>query len=71
MAELRRRMHRRGADGEEQAEVREREADEEMASAEEFDYTVVNDDLARAAGEIAAILEREREDPGRRAIVFD
>ena len=36
-----------------------------MNVAGEFDHTVVNDDLQRAATEIAAIIARERRRPGR------
>ena len=39
-----------------------------MAIAAEFDYTVVNDDLAQAADEIDAIMSRAREREGREAV---
>jgi guanylate kinase len=36
-----------------------------MDAAAEFDYTVVNDDLERAATETEAIIAAERKRPGR------
>jgi guanylate kinase len=64
-AELRRRVKKRGADTDEQMRVREDTARREMAAASEFDYTVVNEDVARAADEIEGIMDRERDQPGR------
>lgn len=58
--ELERRLTARAADPPEQMEVRLREAEAEMATADEFDYAVVNDDLDRCAEEIEEIIERER-----------
>lgn len=65
LAELTRRLLARGSETKEEAELRLRTATAEMASADEFDYTVVNDDLDRCAAEILAIMERERSRPGR------
>lgn len=67
-AELRRRVKKRGADTDEQVRVREETAEREMAVGREFDYTVVNDDVARAADEIEAIMARECARPGREAV---
>lgn len=67
-AELRRRVKKRGGDSDEQVRVRRETAEGEMAAAGEFDHTVVNDDVARAADEIEAIMSRERERPGREAV---
>jgi len=67
-AELERRLRARGADTTKQMALRLRVAKEEMAAASEFDYTVVNDDLARSAAEIEAIMSRERARPGRQAV---
>lgn len=67
-AELKRRVRARGADTAEQVALRERIAKEEMGAAGEFDYTVINDDLSRCAGEIEEILARERVRPGRRPV---
>jgi guanylate kinase len=39
-----------------------------MAAAGEFDYTVVNDELARCADEIDEIMLRERSRAGREAV---
>ncbi len=64
-AELERRLRERGADSDEQMEVRLRIAKEETRAAGEFDYTVVNDDLDRCAAEIEEILARERARSGR------
>jgi guanylate kinase len=41
------------------------EAEEEEARAVEFDHVVVNDDVDRAVEEVAAILERRRQEPPR------
>jgi guanylate kinase len=67
-AELRRRVQKRGGDSAEQVRLREQTAVREMAAANEFDYTVVNDDLARAAAEIEKIMARERTHSGRGAV---
>lgn len=63
--ELRRRVKKRGGDSAEQVRVRQETAEQEMATAEEFDYTIVNDDLTRAADQIEEIMALERERPGR------
>ena len=67
LAELTRRLIERGFDSKEQAELRMRIATSEMESADEFDYTVVNDDLDRCVAEVREILERERRRRGRPA----
>jgi len=69
--ELDRRLNDRGADTDEQAAIRLKIADEEMAAAGEFDHTVINDDLDACVAEIEAILETERLRPGRKAVVID
>jgi guanylate kinase len=66
--ELHRRLNERAADTEEQAALRLRIADEEMAAATEFDFTVVNDDLDKCVREIVEILEHERANPGRKLV---
>jgi len=63
--ELKRRLLSRGGDSLEQQELRLRVAEQEMKSAPEFDYTVVNDDLQRCVREVEEILERERARPDR------
>ena len=66
--ELHRRLNQRAADSDAQAALRLKIADEEMAAAGEFDFTVVNDDLDACVAEIGEILERERANPDRKAV---
>jgi guanylate kinase len=66
--ELRSRVRKRGGDSDDQVKLRQETAVREMAVAEEFDYTVVNDDLARAGDEIDEIMSRERGRPGREEV---
>ena len=68
-AELRRRVRERGADSEQQIQVREETATQEMAGASEFDYHVVNDDLEECANEIRRIMSEERSRPDRDGII--
>lgn len=63
--EMERRLRERDSETESQVAIRLKTAAEEMDAAGEFDHTVVNDDLERAADEIEAIIARERERPGR------
>ena len=63
--EMERRLRERDSDSESQVALRLKTAAEEMTVAGEFDHTVVNDDLERAASELAAIIARERQRPGR------
>jgi len=63
------RLRSRGTDGEEQLELRLRVAREELAAADEFDYTVVNDDLNACVDEIEGILAAERARKGRQPVV--
>ena len=63
--EMERRLRDRDSDTEDQIALRLETASEEVDTAGEFDHTVVNDDLERAAAEIEAIIARERERPGR------
>jgi guanylate kinase len=71
IAELERRLVNRGADNAEQAELRLKVAEQELETAGEFDYTVINDDLDRCAQEIADILDAERARPDRQAVDID
>ena len=64
-AELERRLRSRGGDTDEQVELRLETARQEIAAAGEFDYVVVNDDLAASAAEIERIIAEERSRPGR------
>ncbi|MEX0683855.1 MAG: guanylate kinase [Dehalococcoidia bacterium] len=63
--EMENRLRSRGGDTTEQVELRLKTAAEEMDVAGEFDYVVVNDDLDRAAAEIAQIVTTERRRPDR------
>jgi len=63
------RLRSRGTDGEEQLALRLRVAREELAAADEFDYTVVNDDLNACVDEIEGILAAERARKGRQPVV--
>jgi guanylate kinase len=59
--EQRRRLEQRGTESEATIERRlARAADEERIAAAEFDAVVVNDEVVRATGELAAILEARR-----------
>lgn len=63
--EMERRLRERASDSPEQIARRLETATEEMRSADEFDYTVINDDLDRAAAEIEEIVATERARPDR------
>ena len=54
--ELKRRLVGRGTDDEETIDRRLAHADEEMAAEKEFDVTVVNDFVERAADELVGLL---------------
>ncbi len=68
--EMERRLRDRDSDTESQVALRLKTAFAEMDAAAEFDHTVTNDDLERAAAEIEAIIARERERPGREKLPF-
>ncbi len=55
-ADLRRRLEARGTDDEATIAARLEVAEEELAAQEEFPHIVVNDDVDRAAAELAAIV---------------
>ncbi len=59
--ELERRLRRRGTDDDEVIRLRLKNARGEMAARREYDYVIMNDDLDRAAAEMANALRRERE----------
>lgn len=59
--ELRRRLEQRGTDSPEVIERRFRDALSDISHWDEFDYAVVNDDLERAAEQLAAIVRGEPE----------
>ena len=60
MSELRARLERRAEDSPEVIARRLRNAREEIAQWESYDYVLVNDDLDRTFGELKAILAAER-----------
>jgi guanylate kinase len=59
-AELQRRLMSRGTEEDNEMARRLTAAADEMTNAEWFDHVVVNDDLQRAADEVAAIIETYR-----------
>jgi guanylate kinase len=63
--ELERRLRKRNANAEDDMALRLRNAREEIACKDEFDYQIVNDDLDRAVAEMAELLRRERQRRGR------
>jgi guanylate kinase len=58
--ELARRLRGRGTESEEKIARRLDEATRELATASWFDHVIVNDDLARTAAEVAAIIDGAR-----------
>lgn len=60
MAELQNRLERRAEDSPEVIARRLRNAREEIAQWESYDYVLINDDLQRTFGELRAILDAER-----------
>jgi guanylate kinase len=58
--ELRRRLLGRGTDTMKVVEARIRRAREEVEVAERYDYVIINDDLARCADDLVAIVRAER-----------
>jgi guanylate kinase len=62
MAELAERLRGRGTEAAAAIAKRLHRAETEVAAAEEFDHVVVNDDAARAAGKVAAIIEAQRKE---------
>ncbi len=63
--ELEWRLRSRATDAPEQLELRLRTARDELAAADDFDHTIVNDDLNACADEIERILAAERARKGR------
>lgn len=64
--ELRRRLETRALDAPEVVERRIANARAEVAAADRYEYLVINDDLERAAEELASIVRAERCRTGRR-----
>ena len=59
-AVLRERLIARGTDGPQELEVRLRNAPEELRQYSAFDYVIINDEVERAAGQLASIIYAER-----------
>jgi len=57
---LRQRLIDRGTDTSEQLEVRLRNAPEELKQYSAFDYVIINDEINRAAGQLASVIYAER-----------
>jgi guanylate kinase len=57
---LRERLITRGTDSPEELEVRLRNAPNELRQYSAFDYVIINDEVERAAGQLAAIIHAER-----------
>ena len=57
---LRERLIARGTDGPEELEVRLRNAPEELRHYSTFDYVIINDEVERAAAQLASIIYAER-----------
>ncbi len=66
--ELEWRLRSRATDTSEQLDIRLRTARDEMAAAEEFDHTLVNDDLNACVDAIERILTAERSRKGREPV---
>jgi guanylate kinase len=59
-AVLRQRLQARGTDKPEELELRLRNAPEELRHYSSFDYVIINDEIERAAGQLASIIYAER-----------
>ena len=57
---LRQRLIARGTDSPEELEVRLRNAPQELKQYSAFDYVIINDEIERAAGQLASIIYAER-----------
>jgi len=55
------RLEKRHTEKKEQLNMRLKEAEKEIGSADEYDYMIVNDDLDEAVRELKSIIEMERE----------
>jgi guanylate kinase len=58
--ELEERLRKRNTDHESQVETRLKESKREIAAADEYDYLIVNKDLAKAVEELKDIIDKER-----------
>jgi len=66
---LKRRLIARGTDGPEQLALRMKNAPEELRQYSSFDYVIINDDIDRAAHQLASIIYSERARSERQAPV--
>ncbi|MCK5451126.1 MAG: guanylate kinase [Candidatus Omnitrophica bacterium] len=57
---LEKRLRGRNTDQEDQVKIRLEEAKREMACTDQYDYLIVNEDLEKAAEELATIIQNER-----------
>ena len=57
---LKKRLFARGTDSPEELDVRLRNAPEELKQYSSFDYVIINDEIDRAAGQLASIIYAER-----------
>jgi len=58
--ELETRLRKRNTDEENQVSIRLKEAEKEIASANEYDYLIVNTELDKAVDELCSVIENER-----------
>lgn len=57
---LKQRLRARGTDTPQELELRLRNAPQELRQYSAFDYVIINDEIERAAGQLAAIIDAER-----------
>ena len=60
MDELEERLRNRNTDREKQVSLRLKESKKEIAASDEYDYLIVNKDLAQAVQELRSVIETER-----------
>jgi guanylate kinase len=70
MDELKKRLTGRGTDNEDAVHLRMKNASDEIAEMDKFDYTVINDDLSTAVDDVRSIITAERLRTKRRTHVF-
>lgn len=58
--ELAARLKKRNTDREDEVQKRLKESEREIASADEYDYLIINEDLGKAVDELVYIIETER-----------
>ena len=64
------RLRGRGSDTEEALQVRIATAEKELECVPDFDYVVINDELEKAAAEVASIVQAERYRSARRKVMI-